>query len=260
MTMARSSTPNPPTPNSQRGECSHWALGCWALGVIGAALIVVSQPLAAAGRLVTFRAADGRMLTGLFMEAGARPAPAVILVPMLGRSKDDWEGVAQRLADANINALAIDLPARSLPADPAQLRAWHEDILAASAFLAGRPADVTPGAVGVAGASLGANLAVVAAAADASVRSIALVSPSLDYRGVRIDASLRQYGARPALLMASLHDPYAARSVRELAQDPPGPREVRWSSVAAHGTSLLSRDPDLVRSLVEWFQQTLGVK
>jgi acetyl esterase/lipase len=177
---------------------------------------------------------------------------------MLGRSKDDWQGVAQRLAEANINTLAIDLPALSMPADLQGLLSWHEDIRAASAFLAGRPADVRAGAIGVAGASLGANLTVIAAAVDTSVRSIALVSPSLDYRGVRIEGSLRQYGARPALLMASLHDPYAARSVRELAQDAPGPREVRWSSVPAHGTSLLSRDPDLVRSLVEWFQLTLG--
>ena len=198
------------------------------------------------------------MLTALFVAADDRPASTVILVPMLGRSKDDWQGVAQQLADANINALALDLPALSLPTDLEELLAWHEDIRAAVSFLAARPADVRPGAVGLAGASLGANLAVVAAAADARVRSIALVSPSLDYRGVRIDTLLRHYGARPALLMASLHDPYAARSVRELAQDAPGRREVRWSSVPAHGTVLLSRDPDLVRSLVEWFQLTLG--
>ena len=100
-------------------------------------------------------------------------------------------------------------------------------------------------------------MAAGAAAADASVRSIALISPSIEYRGVHIDASLRLYGARPALLIASLHDPYAARSVRELAQDAPGPRELRWSNVPAHGTSLLSGDPDLVQSLVEWFQRTL---
>jgi len=257
--MDMSSTPNPATSSSQAPAKTAKSQRRWALGVAVAALIVAAQPPAhSAGRLVTFRAADGRMLTGLFMEADVRPAPAVILVPMLGRSKDDWQAVAQRLAEANISALAIDLPALSVPADPQELLAWHEDIRAAVVFLAGRPADDRPNAIGVAGASLGANLAVIAAAVDPSVRSIALVSPSLDYRGVRIDASLRLYGARPALLMASLHDPYAARSVRELAQDAPGPREVRWSSVPAHGTALLSRDADLVRSLVEWFQLTLG--
>ena len=259
--MAWSSTLNPSTPNSQRRRCARWELWRWALGVgvLGiVCALLTSDAVGAAGRLVTFRAADGRMLTGLFVTADDRPASAVILLPMLGRSRDDWQGVAQRLADANINALALDLPALSLPNDLEELLAWHEDIGAAVSFLAARPADVRPGNVGLAGASLGANLAVVAAAADPRVRSIALVSPSLDYRGVRIDTLLRHYGARPALLMASLHDPYAARSVRELAQDAPGPREVRWSSVPAHGTVLLSRDPDLVRSLVEWFQLTLG--
>ena len=230
-----------------------WALGAGVLGVVCAFV----SGAHAAPRLVSFRAASGRTLTGLFVEAAARPAPAVILVPMLGRTKDDWQGVAQQLAEANINALALDLPVLGVPAEPQALLGWHEDIRAASAFLAGRPGDVRPGAVGIAGASLGASLAVIAAASDTSVRSIALISPSLDYRGVRIDAPLRQYGLRPALLVASLHDPYAARSVRELAKDARGPRDVRWSSVPAHGTLLLSRDPDLVRSLVEWFQQTL---
>ena len=194
-----------------------------------------------------------RLVHGSEQPAGAGRHPGA----NAGRSKDDWQGLAQRLVEANINAFAIDLPALSLPADSRALLAWHEGILAAVALLASRPADVRPGFVGLAGASLGANLAVIAAASDASVRSIALISPSIEYRGVHIDASLRRYGARPALLIASLHDPYAARSVRELARDAPGPREVRWSSVPAHGTSLLSGDPDLVRSLVEWFQQTL---
>jgi hypothetical protein len=78
--------------------------------------VVVSQPpLAAAGRIASFRSADGRSLTGLLFEAEARPSAAVVLVPMLGRSRDDWQVVGQRLAEANITALAIDLPGVALP-------------------------------------------------------------------------------------------------------------------------------------------------
>jgi acetyl esterase/lipase len=212
----------------------------------------------AAGRAVTFPAADGRSLTGLLFEADARPSAAVVLVPMLGRSRDDWQVVGQRLAEANITALAIDLPGVALPGDPQSLAAWHHDIVSAVMFLGSRSADVRPDAIGIAGASLGANLAAVAAAAQPAVRALALISPSLDYRGLRIEEPMRGYGARPALLMASLQDPYAARSVRELAQDAPGPREQRWSTIPAHGTLLLQRDADMVRSLVEWFQQALG--
>lgn len=233
-----------------RGLC-----GMWIAGII----VAIALPLEAAGRAVTFRAADGRTIAGLMFDAGERPAPAVVLVPMLGRSKDDWQAVAERLAEANISALAIDLPGTALPADLAELQTWHEPIGAAVAYLAGRPADVRPGAIGAAGASLGANLTVLAAAGDPAIRSIALVSPALDYRGVRIELPFAQYGARPALLMASVHDPYAARSIRTLAQEASGVREVRWSSIPAHGTVLLARDADLAGQLVDWFQRTLSV-
>jgi len=233
--------------------------GHWALGFVAAAFVLAQPPLGAAGHTVTFRSASGATVTGLMIDARERPAPAVVLVPMLGRPKDDWQAVAQRLADVNISALAIDLPSTTVPEDPGALLGWHEGIGAAVGYLGGRPADVRPGAIGVAGVSLGANLTLVAAAPDPRIRSIALVSPSLDYRGVRIEALLPQYGDRPALLMASVHDPYAARSVRGLAQDASGAREVRWSSIPAHGSVLLSRDADLARALVEWFQRTLAV-
>jgi dienelactone hydrolase len=211
----------------------------------------------AAGRIIAFRTDDGRTVAGYLAEADRRPAPAVVLVPMLGRPKDDWQAVAQRLAEAGITALAIDLRGEQAPADPRELAGWSSDVRAAVAYLASRP-EVRAGGIGVAGASLGANLAVVAAAGSPQVRSIALISPSLDYRGVRIEAAMRDYGDRPALLVASLHDPYAARSARELAAGAAGGRELRWSEAPAHGTTLLARDPDLVRALVEWFQRTLG--
>jgi dienelactone hydrolase len=196
-------------------------------------------------------------VNALVFEPSQRPSAAVVLVPMLGRPKEDWDAVGQRLADANIMALAIDLPGLSDPADSQLLAAWSGDVRAAVTYLSSRP-DVRPGAIGIAGASLGASLAAIAAAGSPAVRSLALVSPSLEYRGVRIDAAMKQYGGRPALLLASSRDPYAARSARELARDPPGPRETRFSDTPAHGTVLLARDPDMVRALVEWFQRTLS--
>jgi len=74
---------------------------------------------------------------------------------------------------------------------------------------------------------------------------------------VRIEAAMKQYGGRPALLAASSHDPYAARTVRELAKEPPGTRETRFSDASAHGTVLLARDPGLAQAIVEWFEATL---
>ena len=233
-------------------------LGSSLLGVVTAVLPGGWYPaVSAAGRSVSFRAADGHTINALLMESDQRPAPAVILVPMLGRPKDDWQATAQRLADASIMALAIDLRSQVLPGDARTLTGWHGDILAAVGYMAARP-DVRASSIGVAGASLGASLATVAAAADQRIRSLALISPSLDYRGVRIDAPLRQYGTRPALLLASLRDPFAARSVRALAEDPRGIREMQWSETPAHGTVLLARDPAASQLMVDWFRRTLG--
>ena len=226
---------------------------------LGAFLLAVFTATSAfaAGRAVSFRAEDGRTINAIAFEPSQRPSPAVVLVPMLGRPKDDWDALGQRLADANILALAIDLPGTSDPGDSKVLSGWSADVRAAVLYLSSRQ-DVRPGSIGVAGASLGANLAALAAADLQSVHSLALVSPSLDYRGVRIDSAMKQYGGRPAMLIASNLDPYAARSVRELAKDPPGTRETRFSDTTAHGTLLLMRDPEMARALVDWFQATLA--
>lgn len=228
--------------------------------VVAAAVSVLTwEPagLSAAARTVTFRSPNGRAVEASLNESSQRPSPAVVLVGMLGHSRDDWQMIAQRLADARITTLAIDLPGTVVPGDPGALAGWSDDIRGAVSYLSARP-ETRPGAVGVLGASLGASLAVVAAAGDPQVRSLALVSPTSDYRGLRIDNALRQFGARPAYLVASRQDPYAARSIRELAKNPPGPREVQMAEVAANGTVLLSREPDLVRLVIEWFQRTLG--
>lgn len=218
---------------------------------------LVPQIGEAAGRAITLRTAEGRSVNALLTEARDRNAPAVVLVPMLGRTKEDWNSVADRLAEAGIHALAIDLPSPTLPGD-GSLSGWAQDISTAVMYLVTRP-EGRASTVGLLGASLGANLAVLAAAGDGYVQSLALLSPTLDYRGVRIEGAFRQYGARPALLVASLSDPYAARSVRVLTERSTTTHEVQWSEAAAHGTLLLSSDPALSGHLVDWFRRTLGL-
>ena len=64
-------------------------------------------------------------------------------------------------------------------------RRWCRTCGRRSQWLATRARTSRPDAIGVVGASLGANLALLAAADLPLVRAIALLSPSLDYRGLR---------------------------------------------------------------------------
>jgi dienelactone hydrolase len=210
------------------------------------------------GREVTLSSADGIQLAGTLFDARLRPAPGVVLVHMLGRSKDDWSDMGRRFQEAGLTALAIDLRGHGRSGGSATISpAMAEDVRAAIAWLRSRPG-VRPDAIGLAGASLGANLALTAAAAVPSLRALALLSPALDYRGVRIDTGmLKRYGGRPAWLAASTGDPYALRTLRELAADASGPREQRLTAVTAHGTGMLAADPALAGELVDWFRRTL---
>jgi dienelactone hydrolase len=213
---------------------------------------------------VTFRAKDGVPIAASFYQPSRRPAPCVILVHMLTRSRDDWQALASHFADAGIAVLAIDLRGHGASgADPRQdLNAQQDlapdvlDVQAARAFLSARP-DLGVTTVGIAGASIGANLAVLVAASDPTIRSIALLSPGLDYRNLHSEAALKKYGERPALMIASQEDGYATRSVRRLQKAGTGTREVRLVNGAGHGTAMLARQPDLVSLILEWFQRTL---
>src|SRR5262245_20078045 len=128
--------------------------------------LFVGASSVAAGRAVTLTAPDGVSLAGMLYEASSRPAPAVVLVHMLGRSKDEWGPLAERLQDAGVTALAIDLRGHGHSAgNGAELPLMVGDVQAAISWLSQRPG-VRVGALGVVGASLGANLAALAAADD----------------------------------------------------------------------------------------------
>jgi alpha-beta hydrolase superfamily lysophospholipase len=201
-------------------------------------------------------------LAGTWYGANARTAPAVILIHMLNRSRRDWDGVASRLASEGIGALAIDLRGHGDSGgaagggDAPDYSAMIRDVSAARRYLASR-SDVLQSRVGMAGASLGANLAVLETSGDSSVASLVLLSPSLDYRGLRIEAAFRKLGDRPVLLVSSDDDAYATRSVRDLRKAGGGTREVVLLNHAGHGTVMLGRDADLTARVVDWFRRTL---
>jgi alpha-beta hydrolase superfamily lysophospholipase len=234
--------------------------GCGRLLLVVLAILFWATPAQASQR-VSFRTDDGVTIAATWYEPSSRPAPAVILVHMLHRSRRDWDSFAQRLASEGIGALAIDLRGHgdsSGGVDPSASEGYApmvQDIRAARRYLATR-GDVVHSRVGVAGASLGANLAILASAADAAVTSVALLSPSLDYRGIRVEAAAKKL-TRPMLLVASSEDFYAARTCRELQRAGGGTRELQIIDDGGHGTSMIARHPDLTRLLVDWFRRTI---
>ena len=206
---------------------------------------------------LTLRTEDGQGIAATWYEPAYRPAPAVVLVHMLTRTRRDWERLATVLASEGIGALAIDLRGHGESSgESTGVAAMRQDVDAARRHLAVRP-DVIHSRIGIAGASVGANLAVLAAADDPVVKSLALLSPTLDYRGLRIEAAMRKYGKRPALLIASKEDAYALRTVGDLGKGGGALREILLLDGAGHGTTMLGRVPELGAQIAGWFRRTL---
>jgi len=221
-----------------------------------AAVFLALTPASAQSRVVSLATADGATLTAALYEPFHQPAPAVVLLHMLGRSHRDWDETALRLRGAGFLVLAPDFRWMAGGEDQRrELTSLVHDARAALEYLKARP-DVVPGRLGIAGASLGASVAALAAADEPSVRALALLSPSLDYRGLRVEAPMRKYGDRAVLLVAAAADPYAMRSARDLAAGGAN-RELLVTDTAGHGTMLLARQPELIDRLVDWFQRTL---
>jgi alpha-beta hydrolase superfamily lysophospholipase len=224
-------------------------------------LLLAAAAAAASTQDVSFRTDDGVTIVGTLFLPG-HPGPGVMLLHALSRTREDWHATAGRLADAGLVVLSIDLRGHGgsgpLPEGSSldELTKMMADVRAARGFLASRR-EVAPNRIGIAGASIGANLAILLAANDPTVRSLVLLSPGIDYRGLRPEAALRKYADRPALIVASQEDNYSANSARQLAGSGPGVRDLRLLNGAGHGTNMLARQPDLVGAVVDWFRRTL---
>jgi len=227
------------------------------LALFAAIPATTASKSAATSQRMTVRTDDGVQISATFYEASTRPAPVVLYIHQLQKSRKDWDAVATQLAAEGIAGFAIDLRGHGESAgSPQDYSGMVQDVRAARRFLAARP-DLTATRVGIAGASIGATLSALVAGDDGTIASLALLSPSMEYRGLRLDAAMKKYGARPALLVASMDDGYSARTVKELQKAGSGVRETLLLSHAGHGTAMLTGESELGRRLLEWFRRTL---
>ncbi len=232
-------------------------------GALVAVLAAIAMPMcgeAEAAETIALRAADGTALSAEW-QPPPRPAPAIVLVHMLTRSHRDWDAAAAALNESGFGVLALDLRGHgdSSGSWAGGLAPLQQDVQAAVDWLKSRD-DVLGGRIGIAGASLGASLASLVAASDGAVRSIALLSPAAEYRGLRSEAAVRKYAERGGamMLVAATGDPYALRTVHTFESMGTGPRDLRVvDGTHAHGTSLLEARPELTTSLVDWFRRSL---
>lgn len=220
------------------------------------AAIVTASPTD--GIVVDMLTNDDVRLVGTYWSPETdRRVPAIILLHMLDRNRGDWSPLAQRLQAEGYAVLAIDFRGHGDTEGERDFSKMKRDVATAFTWLVRRPV-VDMDRIGVVGASIGANIGLNFAESQRTVRTVVLLSPGLDYRGVTTEDAIVGYGARPLLIVASSEDTYAADSSTRLDGLAQGKHLLQMYDGAGHGTDMLSANVGLTDFLLSWLQETLG--
>ncbi|MCH7472321.1 alpha/beta fold hydrolase, partial [bacterium] len=214
-------------------------------------------------RFVWLTTSDRFRVAAWYWEPDKDGAPGVILLHMRGRDKSTYADVAPKMVDEGYAVIAIDFRGHGQTLDPQgrgialdsltdeDYQAMQAEVAAAHDYLDEQP-EVDANRVGIVGASIGANLAMLYAAGDLRVRTVVALSPGLDFKSLTPLEALDGLDKRPLYLLAAKGDKYSHSSSQELAKaavkaDPVSMREFEGS---AHGTDLLEANPGLDMTII----------
>jgi pimeloyl-ACP methyl ester carboxylesterase len=216
-----------------------------------ALLALLLAPAAAAP--VSFKTPDGWTIRADYTPP-KKGRPVAVMAHGVSAGKSEWQPLREALAKRGVGSLAIDLRGHGESlAGPAgktdfkgfdAAREWPKartDIEAAAAYLKAR--GISARRIGYAGASIGANLA---SWARPHPRFLVLLSPGLDYRGVRL---CRIPEGQPTFVAASPEDAYAWRTAEDYVPENQG--SVFFKAAAGHGAQMFA-DKDFLAELASW--------
>ena len=211
---------------------------------------------------------DGVRLAATLYLPAREGAPGLILVHDRLGSREHFAAFATKAKRDGYMSIAVDLRGHGGSATPNDTQRnprsftredWMKclaDIDAAKRALVERGAD--PDNLAVAGAGLGANLALEYASRNEDIPAVVLLSPGLSYEGIETKEPLTRYGKRPVLLMTSVGDTYAATSCGTMHAAATGQCELHEYEGAAHGVDLLEAVEVCPGQILLWLRDIIG--
>lgn len=211
---------------------------------------------------VTFLTDDGVKIEGSYFRPDSVPAPTIIMLHMLGRSKGDYSKLAKAFQQSGFAVLSIDFrghggsvykDSQRIAYQQFEASEWlklSSDIAAAKRYL---EKNDEMSSLGIMGASLGANAALEYASQDKDVNTIVLLSPGEEYKGILATPYAETFGNRPSLLLVSKEDQYASDSSIALNETLQGPHRLVVFQGDKHGTDMLLSNEKTDDEIFTWF-------
>ncbi len=200
---------------------------------------------------------DGVTIHATFYDA--KSDKGIILLHRLGNDRNNWKEFAPLLVKNGFSAIAIDLRGHGQSIEKLKLNSLTDkdfndmvlDTKAAKKFLESKKI----GSIAIIGESIGANAALNYAVSDQSVKTIVLLSPGLDYRGIKTENSMSEYGERPILIIAADKDVYSAESSRKLDMLAFGKKELLIYEGSEHGVPMFDEKAELKDLIIDWLKK-----
>jgi dienelactone hydrolase len=187
------------------------------------------KPQDLGGEHVSFMTPDGVLLRGHLYGTGST---GVILAHMYPADQSDWTDFAQVLAAHGYQALTFDFRGFTESEGTSGTEFAGTDLLAAYQFMRPRVSRIF-----IAGASLGAEAAILVAARE-DVAGIICISAPTSFGGLVVTDSIRHVRA-PILFVTSAGDSLVGGQPEILYRSAVAPKSIEVYSGRAHGTAIL---------------------
>lgn len=219
---------------------------------------------------ITFKTADNVEIVGDWVTSPTTSG-AVVLLHMFPSARHSWAAVQAALARRGLASLAIDLRGHGESTrgpGGAQLdfqkfkedehASSIEDVRAAVEWIRGRGIERTR--IAIAGASIGANLALEFLASDPQTPAAVLLSPGENYHGVTTLDVAEDVLPHQAVWMAASagDDDGSARTVDALEQKlAVEQKTIERLRGAGHGNKMFEADTGLMDRMADWLRDRI---
>ena len=188
--------------------------------------IFISVSAETLGIKAEFQTKDGVLINAIFQKPQNNKT-TFILLHGLGSSKSEWQSFAIKLqqhgfgffaydarghGESNfyVNKTPIDYRAFGYGGEGSNWSKMTSDLECALDYLKSK--SIKPSKIGIIGASLGANVALNFVANNKAIQQLVLLSPGLDYMGVKTEQPIESFNKRSIFIAASPGDTYAYNS------------------------------------------------
>lgn len=204
---------------------------------------------------IQIQTTDGFHLSGLLWDRGG--SKSALLLHAMPATKEAWEELAEELYTKGINVLAIDFrghgTSEGIPykdQKPDEVQKYFLDARAALNFLEEKYNHTN---FVLAGASIGANIALQCMSHDHAIKKSAVLSAGLDYYGVKAKDFVKELSPEQKVLFVGANDDQGrGEMAEELFSLASSKKEKLIYEAGGHGTNMWKENEELLDKLVNF--------